>query len=351
MNSDIYGRVVKDMAQAREKKGMGERLLPVADRKAWVDGLRAIALLFVIFGHQVPGLTPYFVFTSPIKIPLFFVISGYVFNDARRSVPGFFRNLLVRLIVPWLCLTVPFALVRVPSRGLSVIPRTLLDLISGEEEWYMPCCVVAEVIWFFTRRCFRCELHTCLAALAVFALGVAASVMGILDYGMVNRAMLMQLFMLVGYLFRAHEDRIAGLRWPLAAGLCAAYVALGCVSLAVWPGRSLDVHMNRYYNFPFCLAMMLLGCFAAMLCARKLERAPRPLRFIGQNTLVYYLLHRATIAAAVAALSAVGISVTKSPVGAVVRLLIACVGCWAEAMLLNRFLPEAVGRKRRPGGR
>ena len=43
-------------------------------REGWVDGLRAVAVLFVIFGHQIPGNTIYYVFTSPIKIPLLLIL-------------------------------------------------------------------------------------------------------------------------------------------------------------------------------------------------------------------------------------------------------------------------------------
>ena len=40
-------------------------------RKQWVDELRGIAMLLVLYGHLIQGSTPYFTFTSPIKLPLF----------------------------------------------------------------------------------------------------------------------------------------------------------------------------------------------------------------------------------------------------------------------------------------
>lgn len=41
-------------------------------RKNWIDALRGLAMLFVLYGHLVHGWNEYFVFTSAIKIPLFF---------------------------------------------------------------------------------------------------------------------------------------------------------------------------------------------------------------------------------------------------------------------------------------
>lgn len=335
------------MTKAYAARGNWDRLLPVISRKAWIDGLRAVAMLFVIFGHQVSGFTPYFVFTSPIKIPLFFMITGYVFNDSRTSIRVFFRNLFFKLIVPWFCLTIPIVLFDVWKAGLSALPGTMLKLIAGEREWYMPCCVIAEILWFFIRKYAGRETQTCTCAIALFALGIVATRFGILDFAMANRAMTMQLFILMGFLFRTHQEKIAkiGGVWTLA--FCAAYIAMGFVNLAAWPGRSLDVHTGKYFNLPFCLAIMILGCFTAFLCARRLYRAPRILRFIGQNSLVYYLLHRFTIGAFKAVLSSAGIVLAGSLASAAIYTLVACVGCWIEAMIINRFLPEAVGRRRR----
>lgn len=334
------------MTQTLVGKGTWDRLLPIIPRKAWVDGLRAIAILFVIFGHQASALKPYFVFTSPIKIPLFFMITGYVFNDSRTSIRDFFRNLFFKLVVPWFLLSIPSVLLDVCKAGLSTLPGTMLKLVSGEKAWYMPCCCVAEILWFFIRKYARKEALTCTCGIVLSALGLVLTRHGILDFAMTNRAMTMQLFILMGFLFRTHENKIAKISGIWTLVLCATYIAMGFVNLAVWPGRALNVHSGNYFNIPFCFAIMILGCFTAFLCALKLDRAPRFMRFIGQNTLVYYLLHQLTIGAFKAALSMAGIVLGKSIANAALLTMIGCAGCWIEALILNRFFPEAVGKKR-----
>lgn len=46
-NSEIPPKGVVAMSQAALK------------RKTWIDGLRALAMLFVMYGHMVQGLTPF----------------------------------------------------------------------------------------------------------------------------------------------------------------------------------------------------------------------------------------------------------------------------------------------------
>ncbi len=332
---------------AKMQKSVSVPLIARSNRKIWIDGLRALAMLFVIFGHQVyefPNFIPYFVFTSPIKIPLFFMITGYVFNDT-HGPKHFFKNLLLKLIIPWLCLTIPYMIVKIPAQGINNFIHGLYTLISGEIVWYMPCCIIAEIIWFFIRKYLRKISFTCFGTILMFALGAIFSYFDIFNFAMINRAMLMQLFILSGYLYRLYEKRFMRTSWCLIISLLVIYVAMGYISLIIWPSACLDVHMNNYYNWPYCFTMMILGCFTAFIFANKIGKAPRVLSFIGQNTLVFYLLHSNNIRVGVRFLSMLKIDLPDSLWGAITKTLIACIGCALEAVLLNRFFPVVVGKK------
>lgn len=56
-------------------------MVMLRNRKLWIDSIRAIAIIMVVLGHQIPEETSYFVYTSIVKMPLFFAISGYFFSD------------------------------------------------------------------------------------------------------------------------------------------------------------------------------------------------------------------------------------------------------------------------------
>ena len=121
-------------------------------RKYWIDALRGMAMLFVIFGHQCSEWTSFFVFTSAIKVSLFFVISGYLFNERNGDVISFLKNLFFKLIIPYFFLSLlPMRLLYGIIRGatIGVFGKYIYNFLCGTLIWYMPCCIIAEIIQFF----------------------------------------------------------------------------------------------------------------------------------------------------------------------------------------------------------
>ena len=86
-------------------------------RKSWLDALRAMAMLYVVFGHQAQWCEAFFLFTTPIKIPLFFAISGYLFNYYNGQQVLFFKNCFFKLVFPF------FFLVTIPAFFFVPAPR------------------------------------------------------------------------------------------------------------------------------------------------------------------------------------------------------------------------------------
>lgn len=321
-------------------------------RKPWIDGLRAIAILFVILGHQLPEAKSFFVFTSPVKIPLFFMISGYLFKSSKVSFRSFFSNVFFSLVIPWICLTLPRAFTTILSQGLYGLLDYCKSLVAGEIAWYMPCCIIAEILFFVLVKYTKNPRGMILGVLLYHLIGMTAAELDILNVAMINRAFIVQVFLLEGYLFKVFEEKISEkFNWIHILILCLVYIGSGIISLQIWPDGIIDVHNNQYYNYFYCFGMILLGCFTLFILAKKLEKAPRVLQFIGQNTLVYYLLHSINIAACRKILAAVGIkfpaSITSSALYAILFTVLACVVCGVQALLLNRFLPEVVGKKRK----
>lgn len=306
--------------------------------------MRALAILFVIIGHQIPEMTPYFVFTSPIKIPLFFMITGYVFNYSRTGFLDFLKNLLRKIVVPWLCLTIPFAVMKIPFSGLSAFPTDLYEIISGETAWYMPCCVIAEIIWFLINKAtskFRIVL-----VLGVSVLGIICGNKNVFDFFMINRAMVAQFFILLGFFYKQYAGKLVAMKWQLLLLFAVVFLCLGVMTLWIWPGKCMDVHTNYYYNYVICFSMIVLGGLVLFSVAMRFGitgvKFPKYLLFVGKNTIVYYLLHPYNISLFGFALKLLHITFPKG-ILVVFNVFFAIIMCGIETRIINSFFPWILG--------
>ena len=160
--------------------------------------------------------------------------------------------------------------------------------------------------------------------------------------------MIAQFFILLGYLFRQYQDRLANLKKTSLLLLSFGYVLMGLVSLKLWPGSCIDVHMNIYYNYPLCFLMITLGGLTLFSAGKAIfekgqNSLPRFVLFAGQNTIVFYLLHSFNIAALAKMLSLLHIRIPFYPF-AIIKTAFALFTCSIESLILIRFFPWVIGR-------
>lgn len=314
-------------------------------RKGWLDALRGLAILLVIYGHCIKSMPAYFVFTSPVKMPLFFAISGYVFN-AENEVGNFLRQVCRKVVVPWLVLGLIPPVVMIPFMRLNSAWVYFLNMLSGKALWFFPCFIIGELIHFFIRRYVKSTPGIAIVSFCCFAIGLLLRRFDVLNYAMFNRALTVQPFFLIGYLFRNYEPQLINIRWRWIGMAFLVYIGLCFLSMYLFPGKTMDVHLGRYYNIPFCILLVFLGCLILFTGAAKSNFHSWIMSFIGQNTLVLYIWHSHVIKVFVAALSFVGITMATNWWTALFKVIFACFVCGICSIFFNRYLPFVVGKKR-----
>lgn len=320
-------------------------------RKGWVDALRGLAILLVIYGHSIKhGMYPmreFFVFTSPFKMPLFFAITGYVFVLGEKSdTIRFFSRLFKRVFVPWMVLGMLPELVRIPFSGVGILFDAFFKLLSGKSLWFMPCFFIGEIVWYFSLRVCKKTVWITIVAFLFFIIGLVLNRYNLLNYAMFNRALTVQPFFYIGYLFRKNEQLLTNLKWHWLVTGVGLYIGLCLLSMVIFPGKTIDVHLNRYYNIPFCLLLIYLSCFLLFAIASKCDFKSSLMSFIGQNTLVLYIWHSYFILILVVAMSFIGWEMPINWWTALIKVVWSCVAGGICAVLLNRYLPFVVGKTR-----
>jgi acyltransferase len=141
-------------------------------RIAWLDVAKALGIFLVFYGHlletmiQVGG-RPFLL--SQLKViyafhmPLFFLLSGYLYRDKKQSFGRFFRIHLLTRLIPFFffnLLALAALLVQQAGRGgidWQMVGQGCLAMFRGTPSfnmltWFLACLFMVELIHFGTKR-------------------------------------------------------------------------------------------------------------------------------------------------------------------------------------------------------
>ena len=139
------------------------------ERIAWIDIAKAIAIFFIVLGHQLPS-GPLCGYLYSFHVPLFFFLSGLTFNTAKEP-KKFFREKAKRILIPYFIfssISIVFYIITnyfFKKSGLS-LTQCLLGMIIGTRStglmlwnnplWFLPCLfVLLSVAYIINRFVFR----------------------------------------------------------------------------------------------------------------------------------------------------------------------------------------------------
>lgn len=316
-------------------------------RKGWIDALRGLAMFLVVFGHalDVNPKPDYFLFTSPLRMPLFFAISAYLLNDT-KTLKQFLINLARGFIVPWMILGMVRVVIMIPFKGGSYLWEGFLRLLTGEDLWFMPCYLIAVILHFIIRKYLKKEVWITLASFVAFLLGLVLHQKGFLGKTMINQALTVQPFFLIGYLFRSKESFFLLMRWSSIALAGTLYLALYVLATRIFPSTLIDIHLIQYYNIPLCLFLSFLGVWTLFSATAKADFKSWTLSFIGQNTLVIYIWSGGAITILFKLFSLIGWNLPINGWTALLLTVCTCLLCGISSVLLTNYVPWAVGRRK-----
>ncbi len=323
-------------------------------RQDWIDVLRALAMAFVVYTHQVPDWTEFAVFASPITIPLFFALTGYVSNYSHTGMV-FFKNMLRRIVIPWLIITIVPEFISYIINGWDVetiASHTLQyswEVLSGQETWYFPCYIIATTIFFCLNKIYKNnQWILIIISLMLFPIGLGLVYLGFSNIFMISTALCVQPYICLGKIFKTYIENNAYVsrhkNIVMLVGV-AVYLGSGILSIVLYPGQCLDVHLNKYYNFLLCGIMIIVGIYTLFFLSKSLKKHLKPFVIVGRNTFVIYLIERRVGILGTSILKSFNIEINK--LSAVLILVFVLTLGTLISICLKRFLPFLMGIQRK----
>lgn len=160
----------------------------MSERKGYIDVLKGIGIFFVVFGHVThTGVLRQYIWN--FHMPLFFLISGLLFNTAKYpEFKGFFKSRVKSIYLPYVFFFVVtflyWVFIERKFRGDYSVMHQLLGLPYGTYEghhlnfngalWFLPCLFSVEIMFYYVSKLTN--------KVTIFAILLGSFVIGALLY-------------------------------------------------------------------------------------------------------------------------------------------------------------------------
>lgn len=283
--------------------------LPALQRSRlhWVDYLKGIAIILVVYRHILIGMDRSHAFTIPqylfnanniffsFRMPLFFILSGiFIGGSLAKRTPGQlllqkFENLFYPYLV-WATIQITLQIVMAhfhmtnADRSLKDYGYLFYQPENLDQFWYLPALFNTTMVYIFTRAKLKLPGWAQLA-LGVALYGVYFYTNGIDTYSMFSDWMRYYIFFALGDVlskafFQPATQKVLRSPWSL----------LAISPLFVW---SQIYYLGHHVSPALFLGIALTGCATMFFVAFLLERynACNWLRIFGYHSLYIYVIH------------------------------------------------------------
>lgn len=276
-------------------------------RIPWIDMAKGYGIICVLIAHYPASFLRDEI--STFHMPLFFFLSGCVFQAYKYDWKSFLKRKVQTLIVPYFCLglvIVLFDWLFYWCRGIYTAKDfwfSLLQLLVQRRFctiWFLTCLFLTELI-------FYALVHLCRDRLPVIGGIIAvAAVLGLFYYRRGFPPLFWNLdtcaealpFFFAGYLLQKKQtffSRFFTLR-PAAVILfilCLPINLLCGHESAVRSGRGLEMFNSSYGFAPLTYLAAFAGIFAVILFSSWFTL--RPVSYIGRNSMIYFAWHQSIL--------------------------------------------------------
>ena len=268
-------------------------------RVAWIDMAKGYGIILMLIGHL--HVNELMVWIYSFHMPLFFFVSGYLFN-IKSSFLDFGASKIKRMVIPYLFLYIPMLLADLSIEGTLSVGKVMehlwLNLLQQRHSalWFLGCLIVLHFLYYPIVRYSPNRIVGAIISLMLGLTGVMLWRNGVTGfYWNFDIAMVAAPFFYGGYLIRGriNEARIKKMKtvtWAVAAlTVLAASVLVSELNCRYFLGREIDLFESLFREEWLSYTAAFIGiAFIVLLAAR--WSVPF-IRYIGKHSLLFYAWH------------------------------------------------------------
>ena len=275
------------------------------NRISWIDMAKGYGIIMVIAGHlHLPSTITNYIYS--FHIPLFFFLSGYLFNT-KKSFKDFVAAKIKRLIIPYICLCIPMIFSNLLfsenyTFNYDSFKIELVCFLLQERHttlWFLACLLILNIIMYlvvkYSTNKWLSDLYCmlfCLFGLMLWHFGIKNL------FWNCDLALVVLPFFYAGYRFRNLElflniHKLSLPKITIAIILLSSIIYL----LNNWNIKTTGVNVDFFWSRINIVGITYFVAFLGitMMLLISMEYNNKLIRYIGENSLLYFAWHQAII--------------------------------------------------------
>lgn len=271
-------------------------------RITWIDMAKGYGMIAVILAHLKIGDLGLWIYT--FHLPLFFLLSGYVFS-AKDNFVVFFKKKCRSMLVPYFGLGIPMLVFHLvynyPEKHFTyeACKKLVIDFIEQKRlwtVWFLACLFVLNFVFYFAVRLIKSDILLAILSVAAVITGLTYYKHGGEPvYWNADTCLMAFPFFFAGYFYKKHsksfdrylDDRFISI--ALFAVLTVVNVVCGYYTVKI-SGTGMEMYHCTYGYAP----LTYISAFAGITCVIIVSKwfTIPPIRYIGENSMLYFVWHQ-----------------------------------------------------------
>ena len=305
-------------------------------RIEWIDLAKGMAIFLMVCGHtSIPISISNWIWS--FHMPLFFIVSGMLFFPKRYlSFITFVKKRCRTLLLPWIVFTIV---------TICYSPTESLNLLSNCNNlfalWFLPVLFITELIGYYIVK-IRFWGGKLIFAILLATIGFEMDIYNVNLPFDVEVSLYASLFYVVGYINRIRIIKIKS-KWLMIVLLLGLNVLLSLIL----PRTDMAANQCGWYGINAVNA--LVGAMIFFLLAKKMENLSsqnflrRFLNWAGTNTIVILGLSQVINLMMKECMNSLTL---PNGVNSLLRHVLLWAVLWVIASLINKYIPEIIGKQR-----
>lgn len=271
-------------------------------RITWLDMAKGYGMIFVILGHLNIGIVRTWIYT--FHIPLYFLLSGYVFSE-KNNFSTFLKKKCKSMLIPYFCLGIPMLLFDgighyiLGDYNIQDCIHLLLKFLVQRRAWtlwFLACLFFLNIFFYIAVKVFKTDKN-----LGIFS--IITTIIGLLYYKFGGVALPWNIdvclmafpFFFSGYFFKKHYDKIEKYLDDKKTSIVL-FIIFGIINVICGflsfkiSGSGLEMYGSSYGFAP----LTYISAFAGILCVIIVSKwtTIKAIKYIGENSLLYFAWHQ-----------------------------------------------------------